>query len=113
MVERWRPVTGKVYRIGDRLLRLLYVRRGEPTFEIEVHPLPIEWKERVAVRRAPRKSAGTSARLNHLSTDSVFRITISQLNPPFCHATARNFCHTTEHGREKNLILNESKPHAQ
>ncbi len=46
MVERWRPVTGKVYRIGDRLLRLLYVRRGEPTFEIEVHPLPIEWKEK-------------------------------------------------------------------
>lgn len=46
MVERWRPVTGKVYRIGDRLLRLLYVRRGEPTFEVEVHPLPIEWKEK-------------------------------------------------------------------
>jgi len=45
MVERWRPMTGKVYRIGDRLLRLLYVRRGEPTFEIEVHPLPIEWPE--------------------------------------------------------------------
>ena len=43
MVERWRPTTGKVYRIGDRLLRLLYVRRGLPTFEIEVHPLPIEW----------------------------------------------------------------------
>jgi hypothetical protein len=36
-------MTGRVYRIGDRLLRLLYVRRGEPTFEIEVHPLPIEW----------------------------------------------------------------------
>ena len=46
MVERWRPVTGKVYRIGDRLLRLLYVRRGEPTFEIEIHPLPIEWREK-------------------------------------------------------------------
>ena len=46
MVERWRPATGKVYRIGDRLLRLLYVRRGEPTFEIEIHPLPIEWKEK-------------------------------------------------------------------
>jgi hypothetical protein len=46
VVERWRPTTGRVYRIGDRLLRLLYVRRGEPTFEIEVHPLPIEWPER-------------------------------------------------------------------
>lgn len=42
MTERWRPVAGKVYRIGDRLVRLLYVRRGEPTFEIEVHPLPIQ-----------------------------------------------------------------------
>ena len=29
MVERWRPTTGRVYRIGDRLLRLLYVRRGD------------------------------------------------------------------------------------
>ena len=35
-------MTGKVYRIGDRLLRLLYVRRGEPVFEIEVHPLPLD-----------------------------------------------------------------------
>ena len=42
MVERWRPTTGRVYRIGDRLLRLLYVRRGEPTFEVEIQPLPIE-----------------------------------------------------------------------
>jgi hypothetical protein len=42
VAERWRPMTGKVYRIGDRLLRLLYVRGGEPTFEVEIHPLPIE-----------------------------------------------------------------------
>jgi hypothetical protein len=40
-------MTGRVYRIGDRLLRLMFVRRGTPTFEIEVHPLPIEWPERV------------------------------------------------------------------
>jgi hypothetical protein len=46
VVERWRPTTGRVYRIGDRLLRLLYVRRGEPTFEVEIHPLPIEWPEK-------------------------------------------------------------------
>jgi hypothetical protein len=45
VVERWRPITGRVYRIGDRLLRLVYVRRGQPTFEIELHPLPIEWPE--------------------------------------------------------------------
>ena len=55
MVERWRPMTGKVYRIGDRLLRLLYVRRGEPTFEIEVHPLPIEWPQKT--RREERCEA--------------------------------------------------------
>jgi hypothetical protein len=42
VAERWKPMTGKVYRIGDRLLRLLYVRRGEPVFEIEIHPLPLE-----------------------------------------------------------------------
>jgi hypothetical protein len=56
VVERWRPMTGKVYRIGDRLLRLIYVRRGEPTFEIEIHPLPIEWPERT--RREKGGDAG-------------------------------------------------------
>lgn len=45
MAERWKPIAGKVYRIGDRLLRLLYVRQGAPTFSIEVHPLPIECPE--------------------------------------------------------------------
>jgi hypothetical protein len=49
--ERWKPTTGRVYRIGDRLLRLLCVRRGTPIFEVEVHPLPIEWPEKT--RRQP------------------------------------------------------------
>jgi hypothetical protein len=34
VVERWRPTTGRVYRIGDRLLRLLYVRRGDTIAKI-------------------------------------------------------------------------------
>ena len=56
MVERWRPITGRVYRIGDRLLRLAYVRRGQPTFEIELHPLPIEWPAKP--RQEERRAAG-------------------------------------------------------
>jgi hypothetical protein len=56
-------MTGKVYRIGDRLLRLLYVRRGEPTFEIEVHPLPIEWPE-----MSHKQSADASVRLRESTT---------------------------------------------
>jgi len=46
LAERWKPTAGRVYRIGDRLLRLLFVRRGEPIFEIEVQPLPIESTEK-------------------------------------------------------------------
>jgi hypothetical protein len=45
LAERWKPTAGRVYRIGDRLLRLLFVRRGEPIFEIEFKPLPIESTE--------------------------------------------------------------------
>jgi hypothetical protein len=54
-------MTGKVYRIGDRLLRLLYVRRGEPTFEIEVHPLPIESHDVPRLEPAREEQASKSA----------------------------------------------------
>jgi hypothetical protein len=58
VVERWRPIAGRVYRIGDRLLKLVYVRRGQPTFEIELHPLPIEWPEKS--RQEDRLETGES-----------------------------------------------------
>jgi hypothetical protein len=57
LAERWKPTAGRVYRIGDRLLRLLFVRRGEPIFEIEVQPLPIESAE--TSLPDPRRDEGT------------------------------------------------------
>jgi hypothetical protein len=56
LAERWKPTAGRIYRIGDRLLRLLYVRRGEPIFEIELAPLPIDSPEKP--RPEPRSDEG-------------------------------------------------------
>jgi hypothetical protein len=74
-------MTGRVYRIGDRLLRLIYVRRGAPTFEIEVHPLPIEWPQK-ARRENGREADEKKSDVSEMTPRDAKNFDLEPLDPP-------------------------------